>query len=265
MPDDCQPAPAAPPLTRAEREAMLAEADHIIKPFVLRSGVHKSQREDVMQDCRLAIWQVMDRFDPARGVAWTTFVGGVVKRTVMRSLCDPQSGGAEGSSGRPCQLYDAAAEHVPDRDTEHEIDGDEERDETAVYGELSAAVRRQLAEPLLAKLTPGHRRLVEIVAFDGLTPDQAADQLGQPVKVVKVNLQNAVKKMLGQPINGGANPDPDTVAAKELLRELAALCPAWTVKKLHAELQDYLGHSTVDKVVRQVRGRRYGGRIPKPS
>ena len=50
----------------------------------------------------------------------------------------------------------------------------------------------------LSALTPAYRRIVEMVVLEGLTPQQVADQLGQPVKCIKTNIREAVKVLTGE-------------------------------------------------------------------
>ena len=60
---------------------------------------------------------------------------------------------------------------------------------------LANAVRWKMAEGILCHLRPGHRRLVEQVAFEGLSPYEIATQTGVPVKAVRCNLKLAIRKL----------------------------------------------------------------------
>lgn len=61
---------------------------------------------------------------------------------------------------------------------------------------LLVTVRRGLQENLLDMLRPETRQAVELVAFDGLTPDQVAVQIGRAPKDVKLMIRNAVNAIV---------------------------------------------------------------------
>lgn len=186
-----------PPLTRADRERMMEEAERGIKSYVMRSTVPPSRFDDVMQDCRLAVWQVVDKFDPSRGATWSTYLVSVVKRTVLRHLSDLTKKGGIGGTDLPLQFIDtvdgSAANDVTDREPAEE--DDHEPDPDAPLLALGEAVRRQLGEPLLAKLKGQAREIVEAIAFERLTIPQVEARTGRSSKDIKLIIRNAVLTM----------------------------------------------------------------------
>ena len=182
--------------TQAEREQMLAQVQNAIGKEV-RTGIPPRHHDDVMQDVQLAVWQATERFDPARGTKWSTYAIGTIKNTVAN--WKKHHNGED--KGTVQQLNDADLERqtAPEEPDPLAAEGDDGTDEAQLDGEtmgqLATALRRGLAEGVLAQLSPGYRRLVELVAFEGLTADQIAEQLGHPAKTVRANLKGAVRRL----------------------------------------------------------------------
>jgi RNA polymerase sigma factor (sigma-70 family) len=209
-----------PTRTHAECEQMLRDAENSIVGHLRKQRVPESKFDDLAQECRVAVWHAATKFDPARGTQWKTYAVAVVKN-VMRREADRLGG--ECSPGRAISLNEMEYDAADDRD---EYAGPDE------FDELKRAIRLQLGEPMLAKLTPKMRRIVEMVAFEGRSPAQVADELGQPVKVVKVNLQAAIRTMLGE-----VNPVHAILAANaDRIRRIRELYPKATLKQLHERL-----------------------------
>jgi RNA polymerase sigma factor (sigma-70 family) len=174
-----EPATAAPPA--ADRERMVAGMDNMIYKVYRAFRIPVSDREDFAQDARLALWEATLRFDPAGPAKWSTFATYAIRnvaRKFMGQLSDTFNDVEMGGLADPAD--------VPDLDPPPE-------DDDAVR--LADAVRHQLAAPALAALSPGVRKLVEAVVLHRLNLDQIAAQLGQPVKVVKTNLQVALGQL----------------------------------------------------------------------
>jgi RNA polymerase sigma factor (sigma-70 family) len=188
-------APNAP--SRTEREAMLASVQKLIKAEVKRAKIPKRHQEDVEQECNLALWPLTERFDPTRGTKWSTYAVGclrnVLKSWMAQNRCEDQ--GAVVCIGGARAFDDLWRDAEPDPRTADEPLGAEDGADSDTVGALANAVRRKLAAGILDQLGSGWRRLVERVAFDGLTADQIAEQDGVPVKVVRCNLKNALRHL----------------------------------------------------------------------
>jgi RNA polymerase sigma-70 factor, ECF subfamily len=204
----------------ADCEQMLRDAESSIVGYLRKMGVPPSRIDDLAQECRVAVWQAAKKFDPSLGNRWTTYVVSIVKNLLRR---DTANRGGENSPGNAVSLNEMEYDAVDERG---EDDGPDE------FDELKRAVCLQLGEPMLAKLTPKMRRIVERVAFEGRSPAQVADELGQPVKVVKVNLQAAVRTMRGE-----VNPVHAIIATNaDRIRTLREQYPNATLRQLHAAL-----------------------------
>jgi RNA polymerase sigma factor (sigma-70 family) len=84
--------------------------------------------------------------------------------------------------------------------------------------------RTQTAEDKqrMATLTDEERAIVLAIAFDGLRPEQVAEQMGRPVRVVKLIMRNAVEAMNDHQTKRDAQPAQravDCLAALELAVE----------------------------------------------
>lgn len=175
-----EPATFAPPA--ADRERMVAGVENMI--FSVYRAYHFSpgDREDFAQDARLALWEASAKFDPAGPAKWSTFAGYVIRNVARQFL-----------GQLPADTFnDVVMGDVPDPAEVPDLDPPPEDDDAV---RLADAVRHQLAAPALAALSPGVRKLVEAVALHRLNLDQIAAQLGQPVKVVKTNLQVALGQL----------------------------------------------------------------------
>ncbi|HYH67314.1 MAG TPA: sigma factor, partial [Urbifossiella sp.] len=188
MPDELSP--AAP--TRAEREKMLADVDKLIWSLVRRGGLPTEEDvEDAVQEGRMLAWELTLKFDPTRGVKWSTYF-----HTAAARLLGKQAGTVKCKA--TLQLpddWDAAAEVASPAEDEPAAPDTEVQ--------LFDAVQRQLVGGLLDALAPNpakgntalrqaaalpERDLVEAVAFGGMTCAGMAIQFGQEPKVVRTRL-----------------------------------------------------------------------------
>ncbi len=187
------PAPAA--LTRADRETMFTSVGNLVKQLVRRSGLPPREFEDAEQEVNLVLWKYTEKFDPTRGVMFSTYAHRIVTRTLGNMASAYRSKQGSDVQAEP-EFWDYYMDPASLRE--------EEADATA--GQLYAAVQRQLATGLLDALnsddahtqrpvTLSGRTIVERVAFEGLTCQDVATQAGQEVKVVKANLKNAIRKL----------------------------------------------------------------------
>lgn len=178
-------------LSHAERAAMLAGVERLVRKRVAAFGVPARDRDDAAADITLKLWELTGRFVPGGKARWSTYAQ-CVADTMLKARRE-RDAAAPPVVNKP---LDEAM--LPGPATAGDPDEDEDEDDDDLGGHAGAvatAVRRQLAEPALACLTPGYRRLVEAVVFGGLTVDQFAEQHGQPVKVVKTNLGTALGKL----------------------------------------------------------------------
>lgn len=186
MPD--APAPAA--LTRADRERMLLSLDKLVTKLVSGSGLPPTEWEDAEQEVKLLVWHLTENFDPGRGVKWSTYATAAAKRHLGKMF----SAHRAKTDGR--FEPDDWGQITDPRSQDRRGEDDESPDDADTVGQLHTAVQRQLAGGLLGALSPGSAEIVERIALGGMTSAQLATQAGHPVQVVKVNLKNAIRKLM---------------------------------------------------------------------
>ena len=132
--------------------------------------------DDIASEAALACWEVALTFDPAGPAKFSTVAYSYISKR-LRNIIDEQRLAAQHATGADMGLIVQGV--GDDADDDHDDDDavsltDDERD-------------------LMQRLPIHARRVVALVAFGGFTPEQAATQLGLPVKDVKLVIRNAAK------------------------------------------------------------------------
>jgi RNA polymerase sigma factor (sigma-70 family) len=188
----------APALTDTERAAMLASVEGIIQSVagkaVRCAGGTAEDVDDAMQDCRLEVWKLTMKFDPARGVKFSTYAHAAITRHVAylvqqfrQRQCDmsPEDWDGLKAGGRTLVQPE-------------EIEPEDETGTDALFN----AVNRQLLAAFLDGLTPGYRRFAELVGIEGLTCEQVALQLDLPLKSVRANCKLLIRALAAKGLIG---------------------------------------------------------------
>lgn len=174
-------------MSDADRAAMLAGVEGLVIALARKAGGTADDKEDRAQELRLLAWKLTATFDPTRGAKWSSYFMAAAKRVVeterVRQL------------NRPEVLRDDPADwgDVPDPAS---LGGPEPEPDTE--GELHAAVRTALTEGLLARCSPLEREVCGLVVA-GDSPARIADRLGKSVRVVKLVMRNAARRLTRQP------------------------------------------------------------------
>lgn len=207
--------PPAPP-SQEERQRMLAGVEAIIRQHVrLARGLgrrHRQDADDLYQNAWLQLWTASERFRADGGAKWSTFAFRTLDGLRLQMhAADKPPGPID-----PSAFDDFTDTTLPDPAAD-EPDSPASAD---LFEQLATAVRRALADGLLDKLDAAHRRLVEVVAFDGLTTDQAAEQLGKsPAAVAKI-LRTALRTLCRGGLTSHAVPDAELAAVAGEVRPL---------------------------------------------
>jgi RNA polymerase sigma-B factor len=217
------------------RDALIAShlplVEHVAKTFIdLRVD-----RADLVQVGTIGLIRALDRFDPARGVQFSTYavhlISGEIRHYlrdeascvhVPRELCDRRTAVARAAVelrnclGREPQLGELAratdftkvqvAEAIGSAAAAHPASLDEEgavsRIECAREGSVTitdpgllTVEIEQTARALLNVLTPGAREVVDLYFFAGLSQVQIADQLGIAQVTVSRTMQASLRRM----------------------------------------------------------------------
>jgi len=135
--------------------------------------------EDVTQDVFLRVWRRPDQFDLSRG----KFVTWLLSVARNRSIDQRRS-----------QSRRLRHEALPATEEDEDVlPGDNARDDPAlatVLAEERAAVRAALAT-----LPPEQRLALQLAYFGGMTQQEIANMLGQPLGTVKTRMRLGMQKM----------------------------------------------------------------------
>jgi RNA polymerase sigma-70 factor (ECF subfamily) len=135
--------------------------------------------EDVTQDVFLRVWRRPDQFDLSRG----RFVTWLLSVARNRSIDQRRS-----------QSRRMRHEALPASDEEEDaLPGDNARDDPAlatVLSEERAAVRKALEA-----LPPEQKLAIQLAYFGGMTQQEIANKLGQPLGTVKTRMRLGMQKM----------------------------------------------------------------------
>jgi RNA polymerase sigma-70 factor (ECF subfamily) len=135
--------------------------------------------EDVTQDVFLRVWRRPDQFDLSRGrfVTW------------LLSVARNRSIDSRRSQSRRMR-HEALPAHEEDEDV---LPSEDARDDPALATVLSedrAAVRRALEA-----LPPEQKLAIQLAYFGGMTQQEIANRLGQPLGTVKTRMRLGMQKM----------------------------------------------------------------------
>ena len=136
--------------------------------------------EDVTQDVFLRVWRRPEQFDVKRG----KFVTWVLSVTRNRSI------DVRRSAGRRLRRE---APPAADGDAEDVLPSTDERDDPALATVL--ADERRAVRKALEVLPPEQKLAIQLAYFGGLTQQEIADQLGQPLGTVKTRIRLGMQKM----------------------------------------------------------------------
>lgn len=135
-----------------------------------------AEAQDVVHDAFVQLWQKAGEFDPARGSAFTWAATLVRNRAIDRVRMRQR---------RAEILQESAAEiHPPAAD-----DGTNSAD-AAWLREKASAVRAALGA-----LAPEQRTAIELAFFSGLTQQQIAAQLNEPLGTIKARIRRGLLKL----------------------------------------------------------------------
>jgi len=162
-------------------EALYDRYGDLVYSVSLRVVADPYVAEDVTQDVFLRVWRRPELFDVRRG----KFVTWLLSVTRNRSIDQRRS-----------QSRRMRHEAVPSNDEEEAvIPSSDDRDDPALASVLAddrAAVRKALET-----LPPEQRLAIQLAYFGGLTQQEIANKLGQPLGTVKTRIRLGMQKMRG--------------------------------------------------------------------
>lgn len=135
--------------------------------------------EDVAQDVFLRVWRKPERFNQERG----KFVTWILSVTRNRSIDERRSQGR--------RLRHLAMPAGPEE--EDVLPSSDERDDPALAAVLSE--ERTAVREALEVLPPEQKLAIQLAYFSGLTQQEIATKLGQPLGTVKTRIRLGMRKM----------------------------------------------------------------------
>jgi RNA polymerase sigma-70 factor (ECF subfamily) len=179
-PDDRQLADAklVQRMAAGDRQAFSELYDRFSGPLhamALRILHDPAESKDVLHDAFIALWEKAATFEPARGSAFSWAVTLVRNRAIDRVRMRRRRA-------------DLLAETAPD-DLGYSATG-APADETAALGDEAARVRAAVA-----KLPLEQKHALELAFFGGLTQEEIARTLQQPLGTVKARIRRGLLKL----------------------------------------------------------------------
>jgi RNA polymerase sigma-70 factor (ECF subfamily) len=165
---------------RSDREAFAQLYDRFSRPLyatALRILSNAAEAEDIVQDVFLALWEKAAAFEPARGSAFAWAVTLTRNRAIDRVRMRKR---------RSELLAETTAE---DAGTQPSDAGLHSADEL-VSKEQAGAVRAAVAA-----LPAEQQRAVELAFFSGLTQQEIAEKLREPLGTVKARIRRGLLRL----------------------------------------------------------------------
>ena len=154
----------------------------LVHSVVMRVVGDRYIAEDVTQDVFLRVWRKPEQFDLDRG-KFTTWLLSIARN---RSIDERRSRGRR-------LRHEAMPSPAEEEDPLLSVGDDTEDPATAsVVADDQRAVRAALAT-----LPPEQRMAIHLAYFGGMTQQEIANQLGQPLGTVKTRIRLGMQKMRG--------------------------------------------------------------------
>ena len=175
-------------MSRDDREAFAQLYDRFSRPLfatALRILGNSAEAEDIVQDVFLALWEKAADFDASRGSAFAWAVTLTRNRSIDRVR----------ARKRRQEILTTATEE--EAGTQPAGAGPDSADKL-VAKEQAGAIRNAVAS-----LPPEQQRAVELAFFSGLTQQEIAEQLREPLGTVKARIRRGLLRL--RDILGGSH------------------------------------------------------------
>lgn len=165
-------------IANRDQEAFSALYDRFSRPLfstALRVVQDAAEAEDIVHDAFVTVWERAADFEAGRGAAFTWLVTLVRNRAIDRVR----------SRRRRSEILAASvpADLGYDRPT---VSGDDR----ATAGDDARIVRAAINQ-----LAPEQQRALELAFFGGMTQEEIADHLGEPLGTVKARIRRGLLKL----------------------------------------------------------------------
>ena len=167
-------------MARGDKQACSELYDRFSRPLysvALRVLSDQSEAEDVVQDVFLALWEKSGTFDTTRGSAF----GWAITLTRNRAIDRLRT-----RRRRATLLSESFVEDIPGGNAEPDPDSADD----LIFKERSGAVRAALSTLPVDQL-----RALELAFFSGLTQQEIAARLSEPLGTVKARIRRGLLKL----------------------------------------------------------------------
>jgi RNA polymerase sigma-70 factor (ECF subfamily) len=149
---------------------LLARHQQTVFRFVLRLVADRATAEDIVSEVFIELWRQASRFEGrARLSTWLLAIARNKALSVMRQRVDQP-------------LEDRVAEAIPD-------------DAATAEEKLDAAKRGAILRDCLARLSPAHREIIDLVYYHEKSVEEAATIVGVPAATVKTRMFYARRRL----------------------------------------------------------------------
>jgi RNA polymerase sigma-70 factor (ECF subfamily) len=161
---------------RAAFEELYTRYKNILYATALKFLKTDADAQDVVQDVFIQIWDKAKLYDPAKGKPLTWALTLTRNRSIDRIR----------AIQRRSRLRD---------EFEHETAVDESAGvREALFG-VDASEKAKILREAVSQLSPQQRVVIELAFFRGLTQNEIADQLGEPLGTVKARARRGLMKL----------------------------------------------------------------------
>jgi RNA polymerase sigma-70 factor, ECF subfamily len=161
---------------RAAFEALYSRYANILYATALKFLREEADARDVVQDVFIQIWDKAKLFDPAKGKPLTWAITMTRNRSIDRIR----------SIQRRTRLRD---------DFQAETFVDESAGVRGALTEVDASEKGQILRSAVGKLSPQQREVVELAYFEGLTQNEIATRIGEPLGTIKARARRGLMKL----------------------------------------------------------------------
>ena len=166
-------------ITNRERvafEELYTRYSNILYATAMKFLKEDADAQDVVQDVFIQIWDKAKLYDPAKGKPLTWALTMTRNRSIDRIR----------AIQRRTRLRD---------DFEKETVADESAGIREALSGVDASEKNQILRDAVQRLSPEQRKVIELAFFGGLTQNEVANRLGEPLGTVKARARRGLMKL----------------------------------------------------------------------
>ena len=166
-------------ITKRERvafEELYTRYSNILYATAMKFLKEDADAQDVVQDVFIQIWDKAKLYDPAKGKPLTWALTMTRNRSIDRIR----------AIQRRTRLRD---------DFEKETVADESAGIREALSGVDASEKNQILRDAVQRLSPEQRKVIELAFFGGLTQNEVANRLGEPLGTVKARARRGLMKL----------------------------------------------------------------------